>query len=505
MPFVLSCRWWLAHRLSSFWRLWRSQIGLWTFASADLAIMVALEPTEEELAAIVDFTSAADWAGLRGEAGVASSPRGALLALIGSPSDGSVSARVIGNITEPDWNALLAEWKPGQPATAPSAIEFSLAKLVGMACRLKVRTQVSQKQAAATTQLQQQLQETQATPDEVAGAAAAFLEGHGVLPQACERFLSLPPHLQSAVMARGTLAGARDATAVLLWRCSQVAPTDNMFVRSRSRSRDRALQQQQQQQPQPEQPQPEQCAVVVAADLDLAREQLQARLDVRPAGAAPTYVAQRPSFGAYRVQTLGRPGEAQKNPKVLLDGKMVPVKEVEVEIFLSLRAEAPRSLNAAGVVYHLEVAKEHLDGRKASCVELKHSSHFHKIGYITKKDWLIRGYHVAEPYCEAEHLKRAVAESYCHRLRGKSGHFWQRIIGPLTRREDKEAFVVEARLCTAQEAERAEKAVGQFLLAAQVGSFLPLTRDEWGPPDELHNSYWHFAGPEKRIFSQILR
>jgi hypothetical protein len=342
----------------------------------------------------------------------------------------------------------------------------------------------------------------QAAPDEVARAVAAFLEGHRILPHACEHFLSLPPHLQSAVMARGTLAGARDATAVLLWRCSQVAPTDNAFVRSRSRSRDRAPPQQQQQQ---QQPQPEQCAVVVAADLDFAREQLQARLDVPAAGAAPTYVAQRPSFGAYHVQTLSSPGVAQRNPKVLLDGKMVPVKEVEVEIFFSLRAEAPRSLNAAGVVYHLEVAKEHLDGRKASCVELKGSSHFHKIGYITKKDWLIRGYHVAEPYCEAEHLKRAVAESYCHRLRGRSGEFWQRIIGPLTRREDKEAFVVEARLCTAQEAERAEKAVGQFLLAGHLGSFLPLIRDEWAPPEEGHNSYWHFAGPQKLFFSQILR
>ena len=111
---------------------------------------------------IIDFRSAADWAGLGGEVGTASSPKGSLLALIGSPGDGSLSARVIGNIKETDWNDLLARWRPGHPAAEPSAVQVSLARLVGMACRLKIGTQMSQAQAADTTKLQQQLQEAQA-------------------------------------------------------------------------------------------------------------------------------------------------------------------------------------------------------------------------------------------------------------------------------------------------------------------------------------------------------
>ena len=123
--------------------------------------MVSLDPSVEELAAIVDFATAAEWAGLAGEASDAQSPRGSLLALLGAEGNPGLSARLIGTIPEPGWNALVSRWRCGEPLGMPSAIQQASAMLIGRACRLRIGAQETRAAMAAQVQVAQQLQQTQ--------------------------------------------------------------------------------------------------------------------------------------------------------------------------------------------------------------------------------------------------------------------------------------------------------------------------------------------------------
>ena len=124
--------------------------------------MAALEPTSDELVAIVDFGTAADWAGLQGDATDDTTPRGSLLALLGAAGNPSVSVRLLGNIPEVEWDALLVGWRLGDPLAAASPVVKSAGALVGRVCRLRVGTQQSQVGTAAQAQIGQQLQQAQA-------------------------------------------------------------------------------------------------------------------------------------------------------------------------------------------------------------------------------------------------------------------------------------------------------------------------------------------------------
>lgn len=206
--------------------------------------------------------------------------------------------------------------------------------------------------------------------------AAAFLAGHEVAPHAADRFNRLAPHLQAMVMARGSLAGTRDPTAVLVWRCSQL-PAQVEQARERSRTP-----------PRPVVSAAGDAEVQVAGDArgdlaagdkDAARDTLNMRLALGP----PGLLLKRPGFHDYEVRDALHPGESQQHAKGYLDGKPVEARQIELEIAFTLRMLPPFSINSAAVIYHLEIPSSMIhSGDKRRCVESMHHGAFHKAGQI---------------------------------------------------------------------------------------------------------------------------
>lgn len=84
------------------------------------------------------------WCKMKGDVSEAQSVAGSLLKLVGA--EPGTPVRMLGIITETDWNAIIAEWRPED--RAPSPIEKSQAALVGRASRIATGTTLSQEQQA---------------------------------------------------------------------------------------------------------------------------------------------------------------------------------------------------------------------------------------------------------------------------------------------------------------------------------------------------------------------
>ena len=116
-----------------------------------------MDPTPAEIASFVDINAIADWAGLDGDPGVntVASPRGSFFSTLGIQP--TAHPRIIANIAEADFIAIVAAWRlhvPADDGTAeanipPTPAQASQAGLLGRASRILCGTQDTQAQAAA--------------------------------------------------------------------------------------------------------------------------------------------------------------------------------------------------------------------------------------------------------------------------------------------------------------------------------------------------------------------
>ena len=216
-------------------------------------------------------------------------------------------------------------------------------------------------------------------------SAAAFLAGNAIGPHAIERFNRLAPNLQAMVMARGSLVGTRDPTAVLVWRTKKL-PVQEGEARERSRT-------------------PPRPVVGVAGDAEVVvgggagvdqvaggaggdaieeeKEAAISKLKMRLTFDPPGPLLERPGLHGYEVYDALSPGQSQQHAKGYLDGKPVEARRIEVEIAFTLRLLPPFCIDNAAVVYHLEVPSSMIhSGDKRRCVESVHHGAFHKAGLI---------------------------------------------------------------------------------------------------------------------------
>ena len=109
---------------------------------------MAVEPSEEERAALVTLRAVADWASLRGVGSEAETPRGAFFALLGASDD--TLPRLVALVPETAMEGLIEAWVSG--VSSPTLIDQASARLVARTCRLLSRLGLSleqQRRAAA--------------------------------------------------------------------------------------------------------------------------------------------------------------------------------------------------------------------------------------------------------------------------------------------------------------------------------------------------------------------
>ena len=221
----------------------------------------------------------------------------------------------------------------------------------------------------------------------------------------------------------------------------------------------------------------------------------------RKAALQARFSAQAEALGAVPItRTLcseftlyGEPGVSRRD-KALLDGKMVDGRYLDLEVFLTQRLSPPHTAKDAAVVYMLAVKVEMLDKKMQNRPELKGRDFFLKAGCIPQK-WLMRG-RTADVNDEAL-AKAAVAHSYVSGERLKQP-FWVRVFkhadlgGPGSLRRFV-PFVAAAKLVLSEEANDAERGVGEALLATP--GVVDLRTQRWRASDDGPGGFWHLAGP----------
>ena len=101
--------------------------------------MALAEPTTEESDVWKVLGDMLAWTSLQGEATDENSEAGSLLKLLGATADTPI--RVLGAISEPDFAAVIEEWRPG--AVPPTPITRSKAALLGRGARIARRRKPS--------------------------------------------------------------------------------------------------------------------------------------------------------------------------------------------------------------------------------------------------------------------------------------------------------------------------------------------------------------------------
>jgi hypothetical protein len=167
-------------------------------------MMAAIEPTSDELLAIVDFATAAAWAGLPGDPSDVNTAQGSLLTLLGAAGDPKVSVRLLGNIPDLNWRTMVDSWRFGDPAADASLVDKSAASLLGLACRLRIGAQKPQSAVAAETQVSLQLQQAQV---QLAQAQAGQLSKAGTLKVKLSQVLSqaFHDHVETGMLDQETI------------------------------------------------------------------------------------------------------------------------------------------------------------------------------------------------------------------------------------------------------------------------------------------------------------
>ena len=221
-----------------------------------------------------------------------------------------------------------------------------------------------------------------------------------------------------------------------------------------------------------------------AADSSSRLEALQQRLQP---GELDAVAFERPS--SHPLQLFGDRGKTRRD-KAVLDGRFVDVRLVDLELRLSRRTAPPFEAARAAVVYLLVIPIDKMGGNIRRRADLQGSTFFYKAGSISSSSWLSRG--LLSNLSEQEWVRRAVAHSYQHRIKGHQ--FWKQVLGDSATLDSTLPFVPQARLMLSSDATACETALGQAL-AEEQGVVSLKDPARWRPPDEARGSFWHFAGP----------
>jgi hypothetical protein len=195
-------------------------------------------------------------------------------------------------------------------------------------------------------------------------------------------------------------------------------------------------------------------------------------------------------LASHPLKLFGERGKPRRD-KVLLDGRFVEVRLVDLELRLCRRAAPPFTADSAAVLYMLAIPIGRMGGNMQRRADLQGSSYFYKVGAVTSSSWLSRGL-LADLSDDEQWLRRAVAYSYQHRVKGHK--FWKQICGDAVALHSMVPLVLQARLLSSEEAIPCETALGQAL-ERHPGVVALRDTTRWCAPDERGGSFWHFAGP----------
>ena len=172
--------------------------------------------------------------------------------------------------------------------------------------------------------------------------------------------------------------------------------------------------------------------------------------------------------------------------QVLLDGKAVEPRVVDVEAYLCRRTMAPHCLASAGIVYQLGLSLQLASGNLRRRAEVQGQTHFVKVGCITGTSWLARGFSATLP--EAEWAASAVAHADVQRVAQQP--LWQQLCGGVTAVRSLRAAVVAAKVVQADSAAEVEALLGREMQC--LPGVMRLVGERWRPaPTQV--SFWHFT------------